>query len=255
MDLFFRKLGKGKPLIILHGLLGLSDNWLPLGKSLSENYEVILVDLRNHGQSPHSFNFSYTFMCLDLGDLYKRLDIKDAILLGHSMGGKVAMKFALDHPSLVEELIVVDISPGPSPTQYVDILKSMLNVDFSKYKSLKDVESCLEKTIEGKQLRQLVMKNIQRQDKTRLAWKSGIEEISANLSEIFIEIMGDTPFPKPTLFVKGSNSNYITESDLTIIKNSFPNYELNTIKDAGHWVQVDAPVAFLKVVNAFLNTA
>lgn len=255
MKLFYRKIGKGKPFIILHGLFGLSDNWFTLGKSLSEKYEVILVDLRNHGQSPHSSHFTYNAMCQDLLDLYEELNISEAIMLGHSLGGKVAMQFALDNPEKVEKLIVVDISPKPTPLRHLDIINTMLDIDFEKLKTRSEVEQQLEKTIKSKQVRQLLMKNLYWADKTRLAWKLNIFAINDNLDEIFKEIISINPFNKPILVVKGALSDYITKEDLSQIKVLFPEFKISIIENAGHWVHSDNPSAFMEAVNLFLNSA
>jgi len=253
VKLFHRILGKGKPLIILHGLFGLSDNWFTLGKSLSESYEVILVDLRNHGQSPHSSQFTYLSMCEDLLDLYEELHINKAILLGHSMGGKVAMQFALDNPNFIDKLIVVDISPKQTLIKHLEILEAMLDLNFDKLKTRKEVEQQLELTIKNKQVLQLLTKNLYWADQTRLAWKLNIEGINNNIDEVFKKITSNIPFTKPTLFIKGALSDYIKEEDLVLIKSLFPNFMLSTIENAGHWVHADKPAVFLKTVNEFLN--
>jgi len=252
VKLFYRILGKGEPLIILHGLFGLSDNWFTLGKSLSESYEVILVDLRNHGQSPHSSQFTYHSMCDDLLDLYEELHINKAILIGHSMGGKVAMQFALDNPNFLDKLIVVDISPKQTPMKHLEIIKAMLDINFDKLKTRKEVEQQLELTIKNKQVLQLLTKNLYWVDQTRLAWKLNIEGINNNIDEIFKEITGNVPFIASTLFIKGALSDYIKEEDLVQIKILFPNFMLSTIENAGHWVHADNPIAFLNATNEFL---
>jgi esterase len=255
VKLFYRKLGEGKPLIILHGLFGLSDNWVTLGRTLAEHYNVMLVDLRNHGQSPHSSQFSYDAMSGDLSELFEELNIPQAILIGHSLGGKLAMQFALDNPEKVEKLIIVDIAPKPTPLKHLEIIKAMLEADFDKLRSRKAVEDFLGETIKSRDVRQLLMKNLYWVDKTRLAWKLNIVAINENIDEIFKGISADIPFIKPVLFIKGSLSAYIQEDDLLLIKELFPAYKLEVIEAAGHWVHSDAPAAFLEKLNDFLNFA
>jgi esterase len=255
VKLFYRKFGKGKPLIILHGLFGLSDNWVTIGKKLSENYGVILVDLRNHGHSPHSALFTYQAMSDDLLELYEELNISDATIIGHSMGGKVAMQFTLENPAKVEKLVVVDIAPKSNSIKHFGIIQVMQQVDFNKLKTRTEVEQYLEQTVKQAQIRQLLQKNLHWVDKTHLGWKLSVVDINNNIEEVFKGISGDIPFTKPTLFIKGALSDYIKDEDLGQIKLLFPGFILNTIENAGHWVHADNPVAFLKVLNSFLLQA
>jgi pimeloyl-ACP methyl ester carboxylesterase len=255
MELFYHHFGQGAKLIILHGLFGISDNWVTIGKRLSEKYEVYIPDLRNHGRSPHSSVFTYPAMIEDVYDFYIQHGIQKAVLIGHSMGGKVAMNFALEYPEMLEKLIVVDISPRTYPyrQQHVEMIQAMSSVDFDLLITRTAVEDHLRAYITDEKIRLFVLKNLYRLDRGRLEWRLNLEAISANLDAIFEGLSAQSGFEKETLFIKGSLSSYITEEDIPLIKTYFPHSQISTIEGASHWVHSDKPGELCAVFSSFLG--
>ena len=263
MKLFFRKLGQGQPMIILHGLFGQSDNWQTLGKQFAEHgstsvttgYEVYLVDMRNHGHSPHSDQWNYNVMSNDLLELINDNILKKVILIGHSMGGKAAMQFALDHPEKLSKLIVADMAPKYYPPHHDKIIEGLKSVDFDVVKTRKEAEEQLSKYINDFGTKQFLLKNLYWKEDDKLAWRFNLEVISKN-----IEAVGETfnhddkQCILPALFLRGGKSKYILDSDKGKIKRMFPRYQLRTIENAGHWLHADQPAAFFKQVIDFLQT-
>jgi len=255
MKLFFRRFGQGFPVIILHGLFGLSDNWVTFGRSLSEQFEVFIPDLRNHGQSPHSQVFDFPALVEDLGEFLENNNIIAPVLIGHSLGGKTAMLFALEFPELIKKLIVVDISLRKYPPngEHQQLINAMLAVDFSSAGSRMDVERQLEKAVESKVLRQFLLKNVYWRNKTMLDWRLNLPALNENLPLVFEGVTSDRQFDKPVLFIRGERSPYITDSDHLEIYKKFPQAVITTIPNASHWVHADAPVEFFRLVDAFLQ--
>ncbi len=254
MNLFYRKLGKGKPLFILHGLFGSCDNWQSLGKRYAENFEVYLIDQRNHGQSFHSPDWNYDFMATDIKSICNQNGLNQISLLGHSMGGKAAMTFALNYPEMVEHLIVVDISPAYYPIHHRTILDSLLHLDLTLVKSRKEAESELSKSIKNIAELQFLLKNLYWKDLENqlLAWRFNLKVINENIEEVGKAQEG-IAYTKPTLFIKGEQSNYILDSHLNQMKSLFPKSDIVTIPSAGHWVQAEQPDAFFKACADFLQ--
>jgi pimeloyl-ACP methyl ester carboxylesterase len=253
MKLFFRQFGQGKPIIILHGLFGLSDNWVSIAKELALNYKVILPDLRNHGLSPKSSVMNYDVMSEDLLELIYSVDLKDIILIGHSMGGKVAMKYCLENSEKVEKLIVVDIGPKKYTIDHKDILEAFNSVDFSTMNTREKIEIQLKKYVPNNNVRQLIMKNLFWKSKNCLAWKLNIEAINNNFEKILEEITSNNTFTKPTLFLKGEFSDYILNLDKKEIFLLFPSSKFEEIQNASHWVHFDSRNDFIKSVKQFIN--
>ncbi len=258
MQLFHRHFGeKGdQPVIILHGIFGISDNWVTYGKRLAmEGFEVFIPDQRNHGQSPHSENFNYLALTDDLFDFIDEHGIEDPILLGHSMGGKVVMRFALENPLLVSKLIVVDITLKTygSRKQHKIIIEAMQSVDLTKVKSRREVDELLASRIPELRIRQFIMKNLYRLEKDRFEWRINIKGIMENLDQLFDGIETISKFEKPALFVKGGASDYILLEDYGQIRYNFPNAEIITIADASHWVHVEAPERFYQLTMGFAS--
>jgi len=267
MLLNYRKLGQGSPLFILHGLFGLSDNWATVGKILSEHFEVYLIDLRNHGSSPHSEEWTYTIMAQDIHPLLpppSRGGTERPILMGHSLGGKVAMQFASMYPEILEKLIVVDIAPKDYPGNQFDFIEKLLTIDLAGMKTRKEVETELKKIISDNATIQLLLKNIQWKphpqslskgegsDSQILEWKFNLKVLSENQNIIGKTFsLGEKPLDIPTLFIRGEKSKYILDSDIPNIKQTFPNSEVKTIAGAGHWVHADKPDEFVKEVRDF----
>jgi len=251
MQLNFKKVGEGEPLVILHGLFGSLDNWMSLAKKLGDHFEVFIVDARNHGQSPHSEDFNYDVMADDLYEFLLQNDIVDPIILGHSMGGKTAMQFAMNYPNKLEKLIVADIAPKAYPVHHTIIIEGMLSLDFDIIKTRKKADEQLSKFIGDVSTRQFLLKNLYWADKERLAWKFNLSTINKNIEVIGQGLENISTFEKPTLFVRGAKSNYITPKDYAPIKNIFPNSVINSL-ESGHWVHAEKPAEFLQILNSFL---
>jgi esterase len=252
MNLYFRKAGKGKPLIILHGLFGSSDNWQYLAKKFSENFTIITPDLRNHGQSAHSDQMDYDIMAKDLELLIRNQDLNDINLIGHSLGGKTAMHFALHFPELVSKLIIVDVSPKYYDMIHDKYLDILLSLNLENYSKREEVDRVLSKRIESLPIRQLLLKNLKREDNGSFAWKINLTGIRQNLSRLGAPVTSGEPFLKPALFIAGVNSDYIKPGDLPDINALFPSARVIYIKNAGHWVHAEVPEQFYSEVIKFL---
>lgn len=254
MILHSQIVGEGKPFVILHGFLGMSDNWKTLGNRFAENgYEVHLVDQRNHGRSFHSEEFSYELMAADLKVYCKQKGLTDIVLLGHSMGGKTAMEFAVENPDRCSALIVADIAPKHYPPHHQDILKALSSLDFSKIESRSDAEEVLAGYIPEKSVRLFLMKNLYRKSKEEYGLRINLPVLKEHMEEIGKGIAADAGFNKKTLFIKGGNSGYIDDSDETLIKKHFPIARIETIAGAGHWLHAEKPEEFLGLCLDFLK--
>ena len=246
--------GQGKPLLILHGLLGMSDNWKSIGSKFAENgFEVHLLDLRNHGRSLHSEDFDYKVMANDILDYCKHLQLESIDLMGHSMGGKVAMQFATTYPDLVNKLIIVDIGPKQYPLHHQEILAGLNAVDFSIKPDRGEVEETLLPYIPDFGTRQFLMKSLYWVTSGQLAFRFNLDVFNQKIEEVGVALPLDNHFDKPTLFIRGGKSNYILDSDLPQIRNQFPNYTLITIPDVGHWLHAEKPQVFFQESFEFLT--
>jgi len=251
MKLYFRELGEGFPLVILHGLFGMSDNWMSIGKKLSDNYRVIIPDLRNHGSSPHDRAWDYNVMTRDLDELIQSLNIDRFHLMGHSMGGKVAMNYVRVFGDKVQKLIVIDIAPRYYPVHHQKILEALLSVDLENIQTRKEAEEQLERHIDNWGIRQFLLKNLKRDDEG-FKWKFNLNIINEQIENVGAEISGFVA-EVPTLFVAGSGSDYINQQDKTEIRELFTNSLIISIKGAGHWIHADKPDEFLESVTRFLE--
>ena len=254
MRLNFRKMGEGKPLFILHGLFGLSDNWNTVGKILAEHFQIYLIDLRNHGSSPHSDEWTYPAMAEDILKLTQDEKIYKITLLGHSLGGKVAMQFASMYPEKLEKLIVVDMAPKYYSTdRNMDFTRNLLQVNLSEMKSRKEAEEKILSVVDKWNIAQLLLKNIYWNDDNKLAWKLNLKVIADNVDIIEKTFSQEKKSVNtPTLFIRGEKSNYILDSDIAEIKKIFPHSEYKTIEAAGHWVHADKPSEFAEEIIKFI---
>ena len=265
MKLFYRKFGNGPPIIILHGLYGSSDNWVTIAKQLGDSSTVILPDQRNHGQSPHSGIHDYDSMRDDLYELVTDLRLKKFFLAGHSMGGKTAVAFALKWPEMLNGLIVADISPFtsertkiPTYNQHITILRTILSIDISSIRSRGQAESLLLEKISSEKTRALIMKNLQRNAGDRFSWKMDPGSLYKNIENLMagIEMSEALNHPVtgfPVIFLKGSDSDYLSLSDMVGIKKVFPSAELAEIKGAGHWIHADRPDEVILQIRRLLS--
>ena len=251
--LYYRTLGEGTPLIILHGLFGSSDNWISLAKFWAENFQVFLIDLRNHGQSFHSSEFNYDVMSQDLLHLMDEEQIESAFIIGHSMGGKVAMKFAIQNPNRVTSLIVIDIGPKFYPVHHEQILKGLTAIPVNILSSRNEAEEILKKYVSETGIRQFLLKNLKRVP-DGFDWKINLLSIRENIEKVGEELEATDQFDGPTLFIRGFNSNYIEDADLKLIYMIFPNSKLETIAGAGHWVHAERPKELMNVINGFMQS-
>lgn len=253
MKLAYRETGEGKPLIILHGLFGSSDNWLSIAKALENEYKIYLVDQRNHGSSPHSNDFSYQAMAEDLLEFIQAHAIENPVLMGHSMGGKTAMQFALSNPGTLDKLIVVDIAPRYYPVHHDVILEGLQAIDIENIKSRREAEETLAEYVKEKGVRQFLLKNLDRNDQGGYEWKINLPVISEKIEKVGEAIQSDSSFEKPVLFINGANSGYLQKKDEEQIYRLFPETTIQTIEGAGHWVHAEKPEAFSQVVQAFIK--
>ena len=265
----YRQMGEGSPLIILHGLYGSSDNWLNIGKKLATSHKVYLLDQRNHGRSPHSDIHTYPAMRDDLLEFMDREGLEKATLLGHSMGGKTAVYFAVAHPERLNRLIVVDIAPtgypqltesNPQALTHLNITNALYNLDTSQIQTLKEADQALAESIPYKQVRQFLLKNLKRDRQTgEFKWLLNVRAIREQLSAIMDGLdpdefnEPDRITSVPALFIKGEKSPYIQEKHFDDIRKIFPHARIETVEGAGHWVHAEKRAEFLKVAGEFLE--
>ncbi|MGD9898616.1 MAG: alpha/beta fold hydrolase [Calditrichaceae bacterium] len=254
MKLFYRKFGKGKPLIILHGLFGMSDNWMTIGKKIAKRHTVYIPDQRNHGRSGHSDEFDYDILVNDLAEFAAEQDLKEMRLIGHSMGGKVAMQYALMFPQKVEKLVVVDIAPKNYYNTYFKMfLETLSAINLDSLKSRDEADMQLSNKIKQKPIRQFLLKNLRRNRDGTFSWKANLQSIYRNIDKILQGSNETFTFENPTLFIKGGRSEYIVPADYSLIKRIFPNSEIVTIENATHWVHSDEPDEFCDHLRTFFG--
>jgi pimeloyl-ACP methyl ester carboxylesterase len=247
--------GSGKPFVIMHGFLGMSDNWKTLGTQFAESgFEVHMLDLRNHGRSIQSAEFDYQLMAKDVVEYCQEKKLTKINLLGHSMGGKVAMFVATQFPDLVHKLIVADIGVKYYKPHHDVILDGLSAVDFSKKPSRSEVEEILMPYIPDFGTRQFLMKSLYWVVPGQLAFRFNLEAFLANKDTIGDALPVNAIFNKPTLFLKGANSNYILEDDFIQIKSHFPKAEIVTVANAGHWLHAENPADFYDKTMRFLES-
>lgn len=255
MKLFFRKSGAGRPLVILHGLFGISDNWAGLAKQWSEEFTVYAVDLRNHGQSPHSDEWNYAAMAEDIVELIADEKLNDIVLLGHSMGGKTGMRLAIDYPNALSKLIVADIAPRQYPPHNTEVVNALLQVNLNEITARKDAEAVLRPLLRDESTIQFLLKNLYWRENTngdkRLDWRFNLDVISKNMDEVYSPTQPHGVCETETLFIRGSKSHYIMAEDEADIRVKFPNSQIVTVEDAGHWVHAEKPQEVYALVKEF----
>ncbi len=252
LPLAYKSYGAGPPLIILHGLLGSGDNWKTLSRRVfAEHFEVFTVDQRNHGRSPHSEVFDYPTMVEDLAAFMDARGLGSAHLLGHSMGGKTAMHFALTHPERTDSLTVVDIAPKAYPPQNAALLDALRGLDLGAYRSRAEIDAALRPQIPTDGVRNFLLKNLRRDGQGGYGWKMNLEGIYRHYDRLNGVMEADGTFEGPTLFVRGDASDYVADEDTEVIVGFFPAAEIVTIDGAGHWVHAEKPQEFAAVVLEF----
>lgn len=258
MKLHSKILGQGTPILILHGLYGSSDNWLTVAKELSKDFCVHSLDLRNHGRSPHCSKHNYPAMANDIKEYLDSHNIDKTLLLGHSMGGKVAMLFSLTHPEYVQKLIVADIAPKNYRSNYdghIQILEVMNSIDLKSLDTRKEVEKELNAILKSKRVTQLILKNLYRKKDKTFGWRINVPILYQHLENITGGTDGWEKMQTkvPSLFIKGETSHYLSLDDDFTIKKSFKNAEIAVIPRAGHWLHAEQPELVIKTILYFIK--
>ena len=255
MDLFYRVFGNGSPVIILHGLLGMSDNWISIAKKIAEKHTVFLPDLRNHGNSFHSEDFDLEVLTDDIIELVHNLKIENAVIIGHSLGGRIAISAVLKYPDLFSKIIVVDIAPRryTGNRSISGLLHIMNRIDLDTKKNIAEIDEAMKPLISDIRIRQLVLKNVIKNDEGFYEWKSNLVVITKKIEELMTPVFDEVQYEKPALFIKGGKSDFVTQDDYKIIYRYFPNADIDIIQNAGHWVHADEPQLFLEKVMLFLK--
>lgn len=257
MELFYREYGEGQPIIILHGLLGISDNWVGIARKLAkESFRVLIPDQRNHGQSPKSPVFNYYALTDDIAEFIEAKSLVRPFIIGHSMGGKVAMRYTLENPDSVGRLVIVDTSLRTYIrfTYHLKLIEAMLSIDTGLLHSRKEVETALSQRISEVRMVQFLMKNLYWREKDLLAWRPNLQVISDHIEDMYGGIFYSTRYEKPALFIRGGKSDYVLEEDYAAIYLSFPEAIIKTVENGTHWVQADEPVEFYQMLLEFLKS-
>lgn len=256
MELNYKVIGTGKPIIILHGLFGMLDNWQTFGKRLSDTgYQVYLIDQRDHGRSPWSNQFDIDVLSLDLREFVDQQEIDYPIIMGHSMGGKVAMRYTANYEEDVNKLIVVDMAPKSYPPGHDDIFHALRHIDLSAINDRKILYDVLSMYLDDEVVIQFILKNISRksEDESGFELKFNLSLLEENYQDILQDLHFENPVMTPTLFARGERSHYVKDEDWFIIKKKFPNGYLKTVSNAGHWVHAENPDELYKFVVEFLE--
>ncbi len=253
MELNHKVFGVGDPVIILHGLFGMLDNWQTIAKKLAENYMVYIIDQRNHGRSPRMDAHNYKAMAEDLAAFMESQWIHSAHIVGHSMGGKTAMQMAMDYPDMVESLAVIDISPTASTRGHDAVFDALNAVDIEQLEKRSAAQEAMQVHVQEVGVIQFLLKNLTRKKEGGYEWKMNLPVIERDYERILDPIVCSTPYDKATLFIKGGQSRHIVDADLPLMKECFPSYQMKEIADAGHWVHADAPDVTLQMLREFLS--
>ncbi|WP_421876155.1 alpha/beta fold hydrolase [Pacificispira sp.] len=255
LDLAYSEIGDGAPLVVLHGLFGNKRNWGAIAKSLAEEYRVITVDLRNHGESPWDSDMAYPVMAADVAALIEKLVGGPTHVIGHSMGGKTSMVLAFDRPDLVDRLVVADIPPAPRDSGLMAYVRAMQAMDTGAMKRRAEAEAALEPDIPERMIRTFLVQNLTPAEGGGLGWKLNLEAIRDQMPVIegFPDIDSDDAFPRPALHLVGAESKYVLPRHHAEIERLFPYGEIEAIPDAGHWLHAEQPALFTEAVRTFLS--
>jgi len=256
VDLSYTKHGEhGPTLIILHGLFGSARNWQGIARQLADRFSVYALDLRNHGGSEHADTMDYPQMAADVLGFMQQQNLSDVILLGHSMGGKVAMQLALSYPDTVRQLVVVDIAPVHYQHNFDEVLAGLYHVPLDSVDSRKQADQYLAEKITTVSLRQFLLQNLVTNTAGGYQWRVNL----ASIEESMPVIMGFPShtaggFVNPTLFINGATSSYLAKRHRAIASQVFPQALFETVANAGHWPHVESPVEFMEYLNGFLTS-
>jgi len=258
VDLHYKQLGEGFPLIILHGMFGMLDNWLTLGKQFADRYAVYLIDQRNHGKSPHIDEMDYFAMADDILQFMDTHRLPQAHIIGHSMGGKTAMQFAAEHAERVARLAIVDIAPKIYPAgEHDDVFAGFAAVDLAHITNRAQAEAAMATQVHSITTLQFLLKNLTRLPDGSYVWKCNYDVIYRHYADILDNTLSPYTYCElPTLFLKGGNSRRYIElpQDIALLTQYFPNSEIVTVPDAGHWIHAEQPEAFFRIVSQFLSS-
>ena len=247
-------IGEGKPLLILHGFLGMSDNWKTLGNQYAENgFQVHLIDQRNHGRSFHTDEFNYHLLAEDLEYYCQYYTLENICIIGHSMGGKTAMFYAIKNQANVDKLLIADIAPSYYPVHHQVILDGLNTINFNEVSSRKEADLKLSRSIPETGIRQFLLKNLFWKDKDELAFRFNLQALTSNIENIGEALPLNSIYQGKTLFLKGEKSSYIKTENTPLIKQHFPQAEIDEISNAGHWLHAENPKEFFKKSISFLN--
>lgn len=239
--------------LIFHGLFGQSDNFGTLAKQFSEHFTVHIIDLRNHGRSFHSDDVGFETMANDILNYLEHHQINDCFLLGHSLGGKVVMEFSYKYPERLNKLIVADIAPKDYPPHHQGIIKALNSIDFNTIEKRSQADEILQLYIPEFGVRQFLLKNIYLEN-GKYAFRFNLKTLTEKYNELIAGNSATGRFDKPTLFLRGDKSNYIMNEDFPFIQSHFPQAEIKTIANAGHWLHAENPKDFFKEVLSFLQS-
>ena len=253
MKLFYRESGEGKPLIILHGLFGSSDNWMSVAKELSLKYKVYVLDARNHGQSPHDAVHNYSTMAADLKEFIEDHKLQNPILIGHSMGGKTIMHFASRYPDIPKKLIVVDISPRFYGRHHEPILRGFAAINLETLQTRNEADVTLSAFVEDAGVRMFLLKSLYRTSDGKFQWRINLPVINEQIDNIGEALPASAKIEIPTLFIRGSESGYIEDKDTVIIERHFLNYKIETVKGASHFVHAEKPKEVIALIETFIE--
>jgi len=251
MRLHYEAWGEGPAFLFLHGFLGSGDNWRTIARSLGLPARYYLIDLRNHGRSPHAPEHTYPAMMADIVALLDSEGLPEAVILGHSMGGRVGMLTAMHHPTRVRGLIVVDISPAAHPPAHLPLLEALRQVNLHVARR-EDVDAQLAQAIPEPGIRQFLLKSLVRDEQGHFHWRWNLPVLTRDYPKMTGPIEGP-PYPGPALFLQGERSPFLTQAHLPLIQRLFPKARLQTIPGAGHWIHVDNPTAVRDAIIAFWN--
>ncbi|TWX54593.1 alpha/beta fold hydrolase [Colwellia hornerae] len=251
-NLHYQQQGSGADIILIHGLFGSLENLNMVAKGLKDNYRVTNIDVRNHGLSFHKNAMSYQELAQDVIELMARINIERAHILGHSMGGKIAMQLALDHSEKIDKLIIADIAPVAYPPHHTQIIEGLQNIKLDDISNRKDADNQLSPYVDDIGVRQFLLRNLVAKD-GKFNFKCNLDNIQQCYPQIMAANQGKQAFKGETLFIKGGNSNYITTEHRDIIQALFPNSRAKIIQGTGHWLHAEKTTVFNKIVNEYLN--
>lgn len=254
MKLSYRVYGEGRPVLIFHGLFGMSDNWQSFARQMADNgYQVITADLRNHGLSPHNDDHDYFSMAADVVELIADLNLYQPVVIGHSMGGKMSLSLINNFKGLVAKAVVIDIAPYQYPVHHREIINTLLSIDLSKITRRSEAEKIMNDAIDDYGTKQFLLKNLHWKTPEQMDWRFNLKTLNAQIEEVGAATWPTVLVDTPLLFVKGGNSGYIEDTRFSEIKSWYPNAQFVKVDGAGHWVHAEKPNELLTEVLKFIE--